>query len=179
MTTVYLGLGSNREDRRAHLQSGVDGLSAQEGVLVTAASPVYESEAHTVRPDESQPAYLNAVLEVETTCSPEALLQATQEVEGAEGRRRSSRRWAPRVLDIDLLAYDAVVRDEEDLVLPHPRLAERRFVLRPWADLAPDFVVPHPFEQTVRELLERCPDSASIVRQSVELEVPQSVSSSP
>lgn len=179
MTTAYLGLGSNRGDRRAHLQSGVERLSAQEGVLVTAASPVYESEAHTVHPDESQPAYLNAVLEVETTRSPEALLQAALEVEGAEGRRRSSKRWAPRMLDIDLLAYDAVVCDEEDLVLPHPRLAERRFVLRPWVDLAPNFIVPRPFVDTVQGLLDRCPDPSPVVRQSVELEVPQSVSSSP
>lgn len=178
MATAFLGVGSNRERRQVHLQAAVDELGLREGLRVTAASPVYETEAHTTGPDEAQPPYLNAVLQVETVCSPKELLGVTQEVEAAEGRQRQARRWAPRVLDIDLLAYDAVVRDEEGLVLPHPHLAERRFVLRPWADLAPEFVVPPPFGQSVQALLERCPDSSAVVPVRFQLDVERSIRSS-
>lgn len=140
-------------------------------------SPVYETEPHTLRPEETQPAFLNAVLRLETTCSPKTVLDVAHEVEESEGRLRGRRRWAPRPLDIDLLALDAEVRDAEDLILPHPRLAERRFVLQPWADLAPNFVVPPPFERSVQELLARCTDATPLEKTDRALHLPRRSSS--
>lgn len=160
-----------------HLQEGLARLNGKDGVTVVEASPVYETEAHTVHSDDRQPAFLNAVTQVETTRSAGDLLQIAHEVERAEGRRRGGDRWAPRSLDVDLLAYDEEVRKNEELTLPHPRLDERRFVLRPWADLAPNFVVPPPFDQSVRALLDQCPDTASV--EQIDRELDASASTPP
>ena len=173
MTTAYLGLGSNQGKRREHLQGGVNELHAVKGVRVTAVSTVYETEAHTVGPDETQPAFLNAVVAVETTCSPEALLRGAQAAERAEGRTRSAeQRWSPRPLDVDLLAMGDEQRSTTTLTIPHPRLAQRRFVLRPWADLAPNFRVPPPFDRSVSALLAACSDTAALAPAAVMLTVP-------
>jgi len=165
MSTAYLGLGSNEGDRLRHLQTAVEQLHGRETLRVETASPVYETEAHTVSPEEEQPSFLNAVLQVGAECSPEVLLHHAHAVERAEGRTRSAgQKWRPRPLDIDLLAVGAVRCQTDTLTLPHPRLGERRFVLRPWADLAPNFVVPPPFDQTVHSLLDQCPDTTDIRR---------------
>lgn len=173
MTTVFLGLGSNQGSRYRHLQAAVERLARGQALWVREASPVYETEAHTLRAEETQPSFLNAVLRIETMQSPEALLRRLHEVEEAEGRRRSQRRWAPRSLDVDLLAYGSLVRETEEITLPHPRLARRGFVLRPWADLAPNFVVPPPFDRSVQGLLTQCPDATAIKRTAYVLAIPR------
>ena len=173
MTRAYLGLGSNEGARRAHLQAAVEGLHEAPDIEVRAVSPVYETEAHTVTPAETQPAFLNAVLEAAVDCRAEALLARAHAVERAEGRARAdSERWAPRPLDVDLLVVGTRTCHTDTLTLPHPRLAERRFVLRPWADLAPDVVVPPPFDATVRALLEACPDDSAVRQTDRRLRVP-------
>jgi 2-amino-4-hydroxy-6-hydroxymethyldihydropteridine diphosphokinase len=164
MRTAFLGLGSNLGDRWSHLRAALTGLDASAPVQVRACSPVYETEPHTTDPDEEQPAFLNAVVEAEVGCASERLLRIAQRIEREEGRAADRSRWAPRPLDIDLLVVGDRTCRTDDLTLPHPRLAERRFVLRPWADLAPNFAVPLPFDATVRELLEACPDTATIRR---------------
>lgn len=177
MSVAYLGFGSNDGNRLHHLRAAVERLHGYEALRVIDASPVYETEAHTCSPDGSQPPFLNAVLSVRVDCEPETLLQAAHDVERAEGRSRSSeQRWGPRPLDIDLLAVGALTCHTETLTLPHPRLAERRFVLQPWADLAPNFVVPAPFEQSVQSLLDQCSDDASVRRTEHRLD-PQSAAS--
>jgi 2-amino-4-hydroxy-6-hydroxymethyldihydropteridine diphosphokinase len=177
MPTAYLGLGSNLGDRRAHLRAAVAGLDDAKAVRVTACSPVYETEAHTTDPSEEQPAFLNAVLEVAVECAPEELLRLAKRIERAEGRTGRSERWAPRPLDIDLLVVGEERRQSDTLTVPHPRLAERRFVLQPWADLAPVVRVPPPFDATVQELLAACTDSTEIRRVNAALD--SAASSSP
>lgn len=173
MTRAYLGLGSNEGGRRAHLQAAVEGLHEAPDIEVRAVSPVYETEAHTTTRDETQPAFLNAVLEVVAGCQAEQLLARAHAVERAEGRTRAgAERWAPRPLDVDLLTVGARTCRTDTLTLPHPRLADRRFVLEPWADLAPDVVVPPPFDATVRALLEACPDTTAVRRTDRRLLVP-------
>lgn len=125
-----LGLGSNLGDRLAHLQSGVDGLSAA-GCTIVAVSGVYET-APVGGPQQG--AYLNAVVRVGTDRDPWALLALAQDLEAAAGRVRGER-WGPRTLDVDLLTFGDEVLDEPDLVVPHPRWRERGFVLAPLADL--------------------------------------------
>ena len=165
MASAYLGLGSNAGNRLQHLRRAVERLHGREGLRGVAASPVYETEAHTASPHETQPPFLNAVLHVAVEWAPATLLRVAHEVERAEGRTRTSGdRWRPRRLDVDLLAVGQATCQTETLTLPHPRLAERRFVLRPWADLAPNFVVPPPFDQSVQVLLDQCTDSASLRR---------------
>jgi 2-amino-4-hydroxy-6-hydroxymethyldihydropteridine diphosphokinase len=158
---AYLALGSNQGDRRRHLSCAVRGLR-EAGLTVSGVSPVYRTEAHTLDPEETQPDYLNAVVEVRTDRSPEALLDLAKSLEMAAGRDLQAPRWSPRPLDVDLLTVGQQQRAGDDLTLPHPRLAERRFVLQPWADLAPNLVVPMPFEDTVMHLLRRCTDDAAL-----------------
>lgn len=175
MNTAYLGLGSNLGDRRVHLQAAVSGLQAAAAIRVTAVSPVYETEAHTLDPNEEQPPFLNAVVEADVRCSPERLLQVAHGLERGAGRAIDRDRWAPRPLDVDLLVVGRVTCRTDTLTLPHPRLADRRFVLQPWADLAPNLWVPPPFEATVQALLDSCSDTAALRRTEYTL----TISSSP
>lgn len=134
---AYLGLGSNLGDRLTNLQRAVELLEAAEGVRVLRSSRVYETEA--VGPP--QPAYLNAVVEVETARSPRGLLEACRSVEERMGRVRGER-WGPRVIDVDVLTYGREAVDEPDLVIPHPRMHERGFVLVPLLELEADPPLP-------------------------------------
>ena len=133
--TAYLALGSNLGDRMAHLRGAVERLRAARGITVLRIAPVYESEPVGV---EEQPWFLNSVLEISTTLAPEQLLEATKEVERSVGRTPTFR-WGPRVIDVDILLYDGVQTDSERLTIPHPRMAERLFVLLPLRDLLPDW----------------------------------------
>ena len=136
---AYLGLGSNVGDRAAHLQFAVDGLAARAGRVV-AISPVYETEPVGGPP---QPDYLNAVVAVETALSPRELLGVAKVLEAEAGREPPdpARRWGSRPLDVDILMVADQRVDEPDLVVPHPRIHQRAFVLAPLADVAPGLVV--------------------------------------
>jgi 2-amino-4-hydroxy-6-hydroxymethyldihydropteridine diphosphokinase len=131
---AFLGLGSNLGDRVGHLRAAVASLPD-----LVATSPVYET-APVGGPDD-QGAYLNLVAELCTNLSPRQLLELGARLEQAAGRVREVR-WGPRTLDVDVLLVEGLEVDEPDLQVPHPRMAERRFVLAPLADLAPDLVSP-------------------------------------
>ena len=134
---VFLGLGSNLGDRRAHIEQGLAALDAR-GVTVDRRSALYETEP--VGPVE-QPWFLNAVVEARTELRPRDLLRVCQSAEAEAGRRRTVR-FGPRSLDVDILLYKGEVIREKDLEIPHPRLHERRFVLVPLLEIAPDAVDP-------------------------------------
>jgi 2-amino-4-hydroxy-6-hydroxymethyldihydropteridine diphosphokinase len=131
---AFIGLGSNLGDRRSYLAAAVEGLRAAGDVV--AVSPLYETEPVG---GPEQGAYLNLVVELWTDDGPRALLERCRALERAAQRERLER-WGPRTLDADVLYVEGVQMEEEDLVIPHPRLWERRFVLAPLADLAPDLV---------------------------------------
>ena len=132
---AFVGLGSNLGDRRALLRGAVEGLRA--GGDVVGVSPLYETEP--VGGPEEQGPYLNVVVELSTADSPRELLARCRALEEAAGRVRTVR-WGPRTLDADVLLVDGWQVDEPDLTVPHPRLWERRFVVQPLSDLAPDLV---------------------------------------
>jgi 2-amino-4-hydroxy-6-hydroxymethyldihydropteridine diphosphokinase len=134
MTRAYLGIGSNLGDRLANLQLAVDGLAAAGGVTVVAVSPVYETDPVG---GPEQPEFLNAVVAVDTELDARGLLGIAQRIE-ADAHRVRRERWGPRTLDVDVLFVGDAIVDEPDLVVPHPRLHERAFVLAPLADLGPD-----------------------------------------
>lgn len=139
MTVVaFLGLGSNLGDRLTNLQGAVDALQAEPGLRVTASSRVWETTPVGGPP---QPDYLNAVLRIETDLSARDLLAIAHRVEARLGRVRKER-WGARTIDLDILLYDDEQIDEPDLVVPHPRLGERAFVVLPLLDLEPDPVLP-------------------------------------
>jgi 2-amino-4-hydroxy-6-hydroxymethyldihydropteridine diphosphokinase len=134
LATAYIGLGSNLGDREENLRYALERLGAARVSTVRETDPVGVTE---------QPRFLNAVAELETDESPRQLLDRLLEIERHLGRDRTQeKRWGPRTIDLDLLLYDDEVIDEPGLTVPHPRLAERRFVLEPLHDLAPDFLLP-------------------------------------
>jgi dihydroneopterin aldolase/2-amino-4-hydroxy-6-hydroxymethyldihydropteridine diphosphokinase len=135
-TAAVVALGANLGDRRGALQGAVYALAALPDTRVTAVSPVFETPALTLPGAAPQPDYLNAVVLVDTALPARELLAAGHEVEAAYGRERTER-WGARTLDIDLVTYGTGASDDPALTLPHPRAAERAFVLAPWAAVAP------------------------------------------
>ena len=132
---AFIGLGSNLGGRRAQLRRAVEGLA--EAGDVTGVSPLYETEP--VGGPGGQGPYLNLVVELSTSDTPRRLLERCHALEAVAGRVRTVR-WGPRTLDADVLWVEGWQVDDEDLTVPHPRLWERRFVVQPLADLAPDLV---------------------------------------
>ena len=166
MARVYLGLGSNLGDRFDLLRAAVCRLRDTVEVTVVDASPLYESEPWEEAPgrtEREQRWYLNCVVAIDTPLPPRTLLARLQAIEDALGRVRpagtpEARRFAPRTLDIDILFYgDEVISGPDDLHVPHLLLAERAFVLRPLADVAPDLEHPTLYA-SVRELLAELAD---------------------
>jgi 2-amino-4-hydroxy-6-hydroxymethyldihydropteridine diphosphokinase len=137
-TIAFLGLGSNLGDRLTNLQGALDLLQAEPGLRVAASSRVWETVPVGGPP---QPDYLNAVIGVETDLSARDLLEVAHRVESRLGRVRKER-WGARSIDVDLLLYDEESIEEADLVVPHPRLRERAFVLLPLLELAEDVTLP-------------------------------------
>jgi 2-amino-4-hydroxy-6-hydroxymethyldihydropteridine diphosphokinase len=133
VTRAFLGLGSNLGDREQLLAEAVDRLVA---VGRTAVSPTYETDPVG---GPEQGAYLNLVVELDTDLSARQLLEVCRRLEAAADRVRQER-WGPRTLDVDVLWVDGAAVDEPDLEVPHPRMWQRRFVLAPLRDLAPDLV---------------------------------------
>jgi len=136
---AWVGLGGNREDSAMLLNEALDRLATVPGVAVRRRSRMYRSPPWG-EPD--QPDFINAVAEVETDLSPLPLLRMLQAIEDTLGRVRSGARWGPRCIDLDLLAYDELRLQTDELVLPHPWMHLRAFVLVPLLELEPDFVIP-------------------------------------
>ena len=154
MKTIYLSLGSNIGDRGANLRAALEQLNSA-GLHVARVSPVYETEPVDL---EAQRWFLNLVVEAGTDLFPLQLLARTQKIERALGRVRTVPK-GPRTIDIDILFYGAAMVRGGTLEIPHPRIADRRFVLVPLADLAPN--LRHPVtHKTVREMLDAAPAAA-------------------
>lgn len=155
--SVFLGLGSNLGEPRSQLERALSAL-AERGVEVATVSSWYETAPVGGPP---QPWFVNGAAGVRFGGSAEDLLDTLQDVESEQGRRRDLR-FGPRTLDLDLLLFSDRVTSTPHLILPHPRLAVRRFVLVPMVEIAPDVVEPVT-GLTMRDLLERCPDRSEVV----------------
>jgi 2-amino-4-hydroxy-6-hydroxymethyldihydropteridine diphosphokinase len=132
--TAFFGLGSNLGDRAENIKEALRRLDEIPGIEIEKTSSMYETEPVGL---VEQPDFINAVAEGKTSLSPEDLLKAVMQVEKGMGRVRTLR-WGPRIIDIDILIYDDVSVNTPELVIPHPRMQERAFVMIPLCEIAPD-----------------------------------------
>jgi 2-amino-4-hydroxy-6-hydroxymethyldihydropteridine diphosphokinase len=154
---VYLALGTNLGHREDNLRQALQKLPPE--VEISAVSRLYETAPAYVL---DQPAFLNIAVKGQTTLSPTDLLAYLKQIETQIGREKTIR-YGPRKIDLDIILYDDLILNTPDLVIPHPRMAERGFVLRPLADIAADFV--HPLlKQTIAELAANLPSDDRILR---------------
>jgi len=156
MQHIFLGLGSNLGDRKKHIKQAINEIGIQIG-KVTQESHLYKTAAWG-KTDQSY--FLNQVIKVETKKAPIAVLDGILSVEQKLGRVREEK-WGERIIDIDLLFYGSNIVEVPRLLVPHPFIAERRFVLVPMHELAPDLI--HPLlQRSIADLLEGCPDTLPV-----------------
>lgn len=168
MATVYLGLGTNLGNKEAHLQYALEKISVSIG-YIKSSSAVYQSEAWGYQSDNR---FLNMVVCTDTELAPDVLLNRCKSIEQSAGRKnKKNEGYADRVLDVDILYYDALILRQAKLSIPHPLIAERRFVLQPLCDIASTFVDPVQ-GTTVNELLSKCKDHSSIQKVETNIKLP-------
>lgn len=148
---VLIGLGSNLNSPPRQIKAAIKAISKLPATRLICCAPWYRSRA--IGPG-SQPPYINTVISIDTTLPPRALLQALQGIEKKQGRKRIVH-WGPRTLDLDILLYGRRTMQTRRLHIPHPRLAQRNFVLYPLADIAPELILPN--GTTLSKLLANCP----------------------
>ncbi len=149
MSTVYIGIGSNLGDRGLNCRRSAE-LLMQRGIIITKESSLYETDPWGVK---DQPLFLNMAIEIETDLKPGDLLRTLKDIEEEMGRGETFR-WGPRIIDLDILLFDELVVDEENLKIPHPYLHRRDFVLDPLCEIAEH--VRHPvFKESIGELCQR------------------------
>lgn len=141
MHNAYIGVGSNLGDRSKNIEQAVSLLSSDPHIELIKQSHNREYKALTIG-DEEQPDYINCVLQIQTSLRPVELMRFLKETETACGRPEKRTRWASRVIDLDILLFDSVVIDTEDLKIPHPEMEKRIFVLEPLCDIDPQVIHP-------------------------------------
>jgi 2-amino-4-hydroxy-6-hydroxymethyldihydropteridine diphosphokinase len=160
MKTVYIGIGSNLGDPIQNCLDAVDRIGKIPDCNIIGVSKLYQTQPVGV---EGQGWYVNAVVSISTGISARDLIERLLDIEAGMGRTRERGRWEPRIIDLDILLFGQEIIHEEDLIVPHPRMHERRFVLSPMADLEPDLIHPS-LGKTMTELLQEIPEDGQVVK---------------
>ena len=160
---IYLSLGSNIGDREANLAGAITILGNYQENNGLQSSSFYNSEPLF---NNDQPEYLNTVVELNTTFTPFEFLDEIQNVERLLGRPNNHKKNAPRTIDIDILTFGDSVLETSELKIPHPGIPYRRFVLVPFKELAPNYIVPG-WKTTVKELLNHCTDKSKVLKHTI------------
>ncbi len=157
---AYLGLGSNQGNRIEIIESAILAIEAIEGVRVRSQSSLYESDPYYLT-DKNR--FVNACVGIECSLGAETLLKAIQQIETQMGRKRSVKN-GPRTLDIDILTFGDLIQDNEDLILPHPGVLERSFVLVPLVEIAPNLMLPGTKKTVLEKLAHRAYSDENLIR---------------
>jgi 2-amino-4-hydroxy-6-hydroxymethyldihydropteridine diphosphokinase len=145
---VYIGIGSNLGNKRENYREALERIAKLPKTRIIKESSVYESQPH----GDSKEWYINGVIEIETELKPELLLGKFKNIERAMGRKKVRKKWGARIIDIDILLYDSLVMNKKTLKIPHPEMHQRKFVLIPLSELAPQVI--HPvLSASISELL--------------------------
>jgi 2-amino-4-hydroxy-6-hydroxymethyldihydropteridine diphosphokinase len=145
---VYIGIGSNLGNKRENYLEALERIAKLPKTRIIKESSVYESQPH----GDSKEWYINGVIEIETELKPELLLNKFKNIERAMGRKKVRKKWGARIIDIDILLYDSLVMNKKSLKIPHPEMHQRKFVLIPLSELAPQVI--HPvLSASISELL--------------------------
>ena len=161
---VYLGIGSNIGDRETNIFTAIAALDVRDEISVKRTASIYETDP-LYKTD--QPTFLNTVVEIQTSLDPEDMLLVCQGIELMLGRPKAHEKNEPRVIDLDILAYETKSIDLRYLKIPHPELFSRKFVLVPWAEITPDFMV-QDYGRSISDLLKLCPDSSTVQNHQLE-----------
>ena len=153
---IFLGLGTNMDNRYQNLKKGIQLINENAHIWVIKQSYVYQSAAMYY---SDQGDFYNMVIEIETNLNPLQLLDELKKIEIIAGRNPDEKKNMPRTLDMDILAIGNLLIRSDLLNIPHPKITERRFVLKPWNDIAPDFQVPN-FDKSIEELLDITKDTS-------------------
>lgn len=157
MNTAFICIGSNLGDKVENCRRAIRGLTGQEGIRVVKVSSLYHTEPWG---DIEQDWFINCVAQIETSLDAYNLLKTARRIEGLLGRRRGDK-GGPRIIDLDILLYNGIVLETDDIVIPHPLLHRRRFVLTPLAEMVPDLM--HPvLKKTIMELLNGLDDAKKV-----------------
>lgn len=159
---VYIALGSNIGDRQAHLHRAIGLLQEEDRIQVIQQSSIYETEPIGYTDQQS---FLNMVIRIQTACSPSELLEITQAIEQRCGRTREIK-WGPRTIDLDILLYDQENMEMENLIIPHPRMWERAFVIVPLMELEPELV--NDEGKSIQEVYRHLDDRAGVKKWKVQ-----------
>ena len=149
MSIVYIGIGSNLGDREKNCTRAIE-LLEKKGITVKKKSSLYKTEPWGIK---DQPEFLNMAIEIETYLKPRELLGFLKQIEAEIGREKSYK-WGPRLIDLDILLFDDIILDEDNLKIPHPLMHKRDFVLRPLQEIAPDIIHPS-FKMNIGKLLQK------------------------
>ena len=160
---VFLSLGSNLGDRESNLAQATIALSINYQISDIISSSYYESDPLY---NEDQPLFLNSILKFSTTLKPFDILDITQKVEKMLGRSQKKEKNQPRIIDIDILFHGGATLETDELIIPHPMISLRKFVLIPFAEIAPEFNIPHT-NLKINDLLNNCPDHSRVVKYQI------------
>ncbi len=163
---VYLSLGSNIGDRESNLAQATMALSINFEISDIKSSSYYETEP-LYHPD--QPEFLNSIVRFSTTLKPFDVLDVIQKVETMLGRPISRQKNQPRIIDIDILFHGDAMIETKELSIPHPMISLRKFILIPFAEIEPDFQIPHS-NLTINDLIEHCPDNSRVIRHHMDIQ---------
>ena len=163
---VYLSLGSNLGDRESNLAQATMALAINFEISNIESSSYYASEPLY---NNDQPEFLNSIVKCETTLKPFDFLDVTKRIEKMLGRSEEKEKNQPRLIDIDILLHGDAIIETELLTLPHPMLGFRKFILLPFAEIEPNFKIPHS-KFTINDLIDHCPDTSRVVHHRIETE---------